>query len=134
MSPVAYETLTTYPLEFKVDADALARCIETCFACSQACTACADDCLNEEGAAHHLKCIRLSQDCADLCIATGRILSRQTTEYDAGVTARALDACAQACATCADESDRHADEHCAVCAQSCRRCEEACREMLAVLP
>ena len=52
------------------------------------------------------KCIRTNLDCADLCEATGRILSRHTG-YDANLTRAALEAC--------------------------RRCENACAELLNTL-
>jgi hypothetical protein len=123
--------LQTYPRDFNVDADVLARCIEACYACSQACTACADDCLSEESVAELVKCIRLNQDCSDLCLAAGRIVSRQT-EYDANVTRAALEACAAACRSCGDECEGHAEhhEHCRICAEACRACEQACQELL----
>ena len=126
--------LETYPREFNIDADVLARCIEACYECSQACTGCADDCLSEESVAELVKCIRLNQDCADLCLATGRIVSRQT-EYDANVTRAALEACASACRSCGDECESHAEhhEHCRICAEACRACEQACQELLAAI-
>ncbi len=52
------------------------------------------------------KCIRTNLDCADICEATGRVLSRQT-EYDAVVTRAILEACAGACRTCGDECQEH---------------------------
>jgi hypothetical protein len=131
MASVAKAMLDTYPRTFNLDADVLARCIASCYDCAQACTACADDCLSEEGVAELVKCIRLNQDCADLCIAAGRVANRQT-EYDANVTRAALEACAQACASCGQECERHADrhDHCRICAESCRECEQACRDLL----
>jgi hypothetical protein len=130
----ATRMLDTYPRDFNVDADVLARCIDACFACSQACSACADACLGEEGVADLVKCIRLNQDCADLCTATGRVVNRQT-EYDAKVTRAAIEACAAACRACGDECERHASmhEHCGVCAEACRSCEEACQELLGAM-
>jgi hypothetical protein len=80
------------------------------------------------------KCIRTNLDCADLCEATGRILSRHTG-YDANITRAALQACLAACKACADECDRHArmHDHCRVCAEACRRCEQACQQLLTAL-
>ena len=130
----ATRMLETYPRDFNLDKDVLARCIEACFDCAQACTACADDCLSEDSVAELVKCIRTNQDCADICVATGSILSRQT-EYDANIARTVVTACAQACKTCGDECARHADmhEHCRVCAEACRRCEQACQELLAAI-
>ena len=128
------EMLETYPRDFNVDANVLARCIEECYACAEACTLCADDCLSEDDVQALVKCIRLNLDCADVCAAAGRVTSRQT-EYDANVTRSILEACVQVCASCGDECERHADHHahCRICAQACRRCEEACRELLAAM-
>src|SRR5690625_4143080 len=71
--------LQTYPKDLgAIDQQKLAECIEACFECAQTCTACADACLAEDMVAELTQCIRLNQDCADVCEATGRVLSRQT--------------------------------------------------------
>jgi SAM-dependent methyltransferase len=133
MSTAVQEILRTHPAAHALS-DELVRCIEECFACAQSCTACADACLGEEDVAGLRKCIRLDLDCADLCTATGRILSRQT-EPDTALLRTTVEACAQACRACAEECERHAQhhEHCRVCAEACRRCEEACRSLLAAV-
>ncbi len=128
----ARQMLDTYPKDFGLDAAELATAIEALYGCSQACTACADACLSETNPGDLAKCIRLDTDCADICITTGRILSRQT-EYDANVTLATLEACVQLCRSCADECESHAEmgmEHCRVCAEACRRCEEACQALV----
>jgi hypothetical protein len=58
--------------------DTLVRCIEECFACAQVCTACADACLAEDMVKDLRQCIRLDLDCADVCVATGKLASRRT--------------------------------------------------------
>ena len=114
--------------------DALLACIDACLECGQACTTCADACLSEEMVADLTTCIRLNQDCADLCDTTARLLSRHTGT-DTTVLRAALEALRAACAACAAECDTHADmhEHCRVCADACRRCEQACTNLLATL-
>lgn len=127
--------LDTYPASLgQADKQMLARCIEACYECAQTCTACADACLSESMVGDLVKCIRSNLDCADICEATGRVLSRHTG-YDANLTRAQLEACLQACTSCADECELHAEqhEHCAVCAQDCRTCEQACRELIASL-
>lgn len=106
----------------------LMRCIAECHSCVQACTTCADECLNEPDVESLRQCIRLNLDCADLCLATGKIASRRTGTNEA-VMLQLLELCAAACEACAAECERHADHHvhCDVCARECRRCEEACR-------
>lgn len=114
--------------------DALSVCIDECFACAQACTACADACLGEETVAELVRCIRLDLDCAEVCAATGTILSRQT-EVDSGLVQTVLNTCAEACRRCAEECEQHAEhhEHCAVCAKACRSCEQACMDAMSAI-
>ena len=81
------------------------------------------------------QCIRLNLDCADVCLATGRIMSRQTA-FDATVARAALQACVQTCRVCGDECEvhaRHGMAHCQTCMEACRRCEQACNAVLASL-
>jgi hypothetical protein len=130
MTPTA-TMLKAHPWVGNVDREVLTSCIEACFECSQACTSCADACLSEDSVAELRKCIRLDLDCADICEATGRILTRQT-EYDASTSKGQLESCREACRTCAEECERHAEmhEHCRICAESCRGCEQACETLL----
>ena len=126
--------LAAYPRDVELDADVVSRCIEACYDCAQACTACADSCLSEQTVAELVKCIRVNEDCADICVVAGRVSSRQT-EYDASVTRTIIRACGETCGACGEECERHAShhEHCRICAEACRRCEEACRELLAAI-
>jgi len=126
------EMIDTHPAQINLDRDLLARTVDALVACSQACTACADACLSEEMVAELRTCIRTNLDCAEICDATARMLSRHTG-YDANLTRAQLQACAQACKACGDECARHAEahDHCRICAEACRACEEACNELLA---
>ncbi len=114
----------------------LADCVAACFDCAQACTTCADACLGErepQSLESLVRCIRLNLHCSDVCMTTGRLLSRQELPE----LARALvETCALACRLCAEECEGHAQhmEHCRICAEACRRCEQACRQLLAALP
>lgn len=113
--------------------DALQACIDACFECEQCCTSCADACLAEEKDMR--RCIRTDLDCADICGATGRALSRQT-EPSWSLLRAQIGACQTACRICAEECEQHADqhEHCRRCAACCRRCEQSCRDLLDALP
>lgn len=104
-------------------ADAVAAAAE----CAQACTGCADACLADPAVADLRAVIRLTQDCADICTATGRVLTRMAAGVGDHADAQ-LDACARACAACAEACERHADRspQCAACAEACRRCAQAC--------
>ena len=132
VAEVARQMLVYYPRELNVDRGLFVRCIEACYDCAESCTQCADDCLGEESVQELTSCIRLNLDCADICAATGRVVSRQTS-VDANVTSAIVQACIAACRSCGDECERHAAhgmEHCRVCAEECRRCEQACEELL----
>ena len=129
------QMLDTYPSEVSLDRGLLVECIEACSDCAESCTQCADDCLAEETVQELTTCIRLNLDCADVCVATGRVVSRQTG-YDPDVTSPVLRACIETCRKCAEECEHHAAhgmEHCRVCAEECRRCERACGELLAAI-
>jgi hypothetical protein len=135
VAEIASQMLDTYPREYTLDRDLLVSCIEACSDCAESCTQCADDCLAEEIVQELTTCIRLNLDCADVCVATGRVVSRQTG-YDPAVTSAVLRACIEACDKCAAECEMHAAhgmEHCRVCAAECRRCEQACQELLAAI-
>ena len=129
-----HEMLRTYPRDFNVDLQLLARTVEALEDCANTCNQCADACLSEERLEPLAKCIRLNLDCAAICSAVSSILSRQT-EYDANVTRPALEACIAACHSCGDECASHAEhmEHCRVCADVCRTCEQACQDLLSAM-
>jgi hypothetical protein len=114
--------------------DSLIRCIEACFDCAQSCSACADACLGEQKIEMLRRCIRLNMDCADVCITTGRMLSRQQ-QADLRVVRAQLDACLVICAACGDECMKHGShhEHCRVCGEACRACAKACQDAIAAL-
>ena len=130
----ARQLLDTYPGTLNADAGLLAATIDAVSDCAQACTADADANLAEQDLAEMVRCIRLCLDCADVCTATLRVISRQTN-WDASVARPQLEACVASCKSCGDECERHAphQEHCRVCGQACRRCEQACRELLDAL-
>ena len=123
------------PSQVAFDTTALIECVQACFVCAQACTACADACLGEQDTKMLLRCIRLNIDCADICVTTGRVLSRQTALEPAMVRA-ALQACSTACRLCGDECEQHAQHgmrHCQLCAAACRSCEQSCEQLTAAL-
>jgi hypothetical protein len=130
----AQEMLNAYPRDFNVDSARLVAAIEALEDCANTCTQCADACLSEPDPGMLAKCIRLNLDCADICSATSRVVSRQT-EYDANVTRPLIEACIAACVSCADECERHASmmEHCRICAERCRTCEAACRDLVTAM-
>ena len=111
----------------------LVACIDACFDCAQACTSCADACVAEPDARELLACIRLTQDCADVALATGRVLSRATTP-DWEVIHATLRACVLACEHCAEQCACHASHHphCRISAEACHECATACLRLLPI--
>ncbi len=130
----ADEMLRTTPGRALTNERALSECIEACFECAQACIGCADACLEEPGVAELRRCVRLNLGCADLCEATGRLLSRQFAPTDELVR-KQIELLALTAAACAAECDRHGDKHahCRVCRDVCRRCEAACHALLTTI-
>ena len=130
----ARQMLDTFSRTVSVDPGVLAAAIDAMSDCAQACTADNAADLGEHNLAEMVRCIRLCLDCADVCVATAGVISRQA-DYDAHVVVPLLQACAAACKSCGDECERHArmHAHCRVCEQACRRSEQACRDLLAAL-
>ncbi len=128
------EMLETHPHAPRVDQELLRRCIDECFRCAATCTSCADACLGEDDVQELIRCIRLNLDCADVCEAAGKLLTRQTAT-EPRIVRSMVESCATTCRVCAAECQRHAEqhEHCRVCAAACRRCEEACEDVLATI-
>ena len=131
----AQQILETHPRTLGVAPGPLVACIDACFDCAQSCTACADADLGEPDVETMIRCIALCHNCSDICISTGRVLSRQT-EFVPEVARVALQACIEACRLCGDECERHAQhhEHCRICEEVCRICEQACDDALKALP
>ncbi len=125
------QMLQTHPGRPWADPERLAGVIAELYTCAQACTSCADACLGEKEVQPLIGCIRTNQDCADICLATGAMLSR-VSRPNSDLLRSMLGICVKACGTCAAECEKHASmhEHCRVCADACRRCEKACRDIL----
>jgi hypothetical protein len=130
----ARQMLLTCPPTVNVDAELLAGTIDALNDCNQACMADTSCDLREENVAEMVECALLCLDCANVCIATAAVISRQT-DGNLGVIAPLLEACVAACQSCGDECERHAPMHghCRVCAEACQSCERACRDMLGAL-
>ena len=77
------EIIERHPRPISLDRDLVLRCIDECFDCAATCTSCADACLGEWDVLELVRCVRLNLDCADVCDATARVVTRQT-EPDLG--------------------------------------------------
>jgi hypothetical protein len=128
---VTRDMLDAAPVPIEHGAEAVAAAIDACMVTAQACTSCANSCLAEDDVANMTRCIALCDDCAEVCSATLRVLSRPFGA-DHLATERLLSACVQACSNCAEECHRHATHHrhCAICEGACRACLDACVALL----
>jgi hypothetical protein len=129
------QMLEAHPWPAQIDREVLADCIDECLACEQSCTGCADASVAEEDVTELRRSIRLCLDCAEVCDATARVLTRQTESV--AETARAqVSSCRALCDVCAEECERHSDHHVhhRICAAECRRCIETCDAVLAAIP
>lgn len=123
--------LEASPTGVALDVAQVAAAIDACLNCVQACTSCADADLEERDLDDMRACVALDDDCADVCYATARVLSRPA-QWDHIVVHRLLQACVRLCTSCAEECARHAEHHrhCALCEKACRACVAACNALL----
>lgn len=119
---------TTHPAPASDAGEQALKTVYEAAQCALVCTTCADACLEEDGDMR--ACIRRNLDCAELCTAVARMLSRPGKQ-DAATLQGLLAACARACRACAEECGRHADHmaHCRICAETCAACADACDAM-----
>jgi hypothetical protein len=91
--------------------------------CARECRHCAQACQDEDDAASLDACIRLNQDCADICALGADLLRRHSV-----FRPRLGELCSDAAEACAEECARHRElEQCRECEEVCRRCAEICR-------
>lgn len=100
-------------------------CIEACLTCAIECNHCAEACFKEFDLKTLTRCIRLDQDCADICSLAASLMARGSE------SAKAIcSLCADICKACGDECSKHKTmEHCKRCAKACYRCLEECKKM-----
>jgi hypothetical protein len=110
-----------------------AACTGACYECALASTECVEACLAED-AAGLKRCIWVSQNTADVCLAVGRLLSR-APDASAGEIGPILRVCMLACRMGQTETQTAAGslDTCRAAAEACRRCESACRRLAASL-
>jgi len=109
-------------------------CIASCSICAQACRAFADLTPAPPNSVELSRCLRLAEDCADMCSTTWRVVSRQR-DHDPEVVRSMLEACAAVVRACGSECERHAAAlpQCAATAAACWVCEEACDDLARTL-
>jgi hypothetical protein len=93
-------------------------------ACAEACNICFDACLDQQELSKLTLCIRITRDCADICLTAARYVSRGSKQLT-----HLLRACEEIAESCAAECAKHNYEHCQVCERACRSCADACRSV-----
>ena len=78
-----------------------------------------------------MRCVRLNGDCADLCVATGWMLSRENHPAR-DVMQKQIEACIRACKETAAECERLGAlyPHTKLCATACKGAVAACLDAL----
>ena len=96
------QTITNIPQSDASISGPLSEAIDHLLACAASCAICAEGCLREDDPRSQVDCISSKSDCADVCMATARVLRRA----NAGLSSMAqlqVEACIEACRTCGDE-------------------------------
>ncbi|WP_320775925.1 hypothetical protein [Streptomyces sp. CRN 30] len=112
--------------------EVLARAVDVLGECEEAVTACAAGMIAAQDADELRTAIGQNLDCADVAVATRRVLTRGSTPDPALLTAQ-VEACLIACERSRDLCGRHAarHEHCRICAEVTGRAADVCRDVLA---
>lgn len=125
------QRLQAHPENAATDIHLLGTAIEHLYDASQSCTVCSDACLAEDDHDRLLGVVRLGQDCADVCLATGRMLSRQH-KPNWELLRGALELAARTLDAAGSEANRHAPayESCRRMMEDCNAAQGACNELL----
>ncbi|WGU96706.1 four-helix bundle copper-binding protein [Paenibacillus dendritiformis] len=109
-----------------MNTEQMMTCIRECLECMKKCNQCYDACLQEEEVNPMSACIRLTRDCADVCVLVAQFMTRNSEHMK-----EACVLCEDICNRCAEECRNHAYEHCQACAAACEACAKKCRAMAA---
>lgn len=98
-------------------------CMKACWECVEACNHCYDSCL-KDNPAEKMDCIRLTQECAEICAFAAVAISRHSL-FSEEIAAL----CAVICESCGNECKKHKDACCKTCATKCLTCSRLCRQL-----
>ena len=112
-----------------VHRDVPLECMEACLRCELACLACAEACLGDVELLEVGRCVRLSLDCAEICLATRTLVAGAIGSSPRLVLAQLL-VCARVCATCEAECSRLGmrNDGVGACGRACADCLMHCFE------
>jgi hypothetical protein len=104
------------------------ECAKACSDCQRECDNCANHCgeMLSQGKNQHHTTLQTCLDCADVCAAAARIVSRSGPFAE-----QICEPCAEVCNRCEEACRKHGeDATMKACADQCAKCEEACRAMV----
>jgi hypothetical protein len=112
-----------------VHRDVPLECIQACMRCELACLASAEACLGDADLQDLGRCVRLSLDCAEICLATRTLVAEALLSAPRLVLAQLL-VCARMCATCEAECGRLGPHSTQIgrAARACADCLTLCFE------
>lgn len=125
--------LDAYPAETGMPPRVLGEAVDKLYECAGVCLTCADAAAAEqdpEKIVMSIKCVRLDNDCADLCTVTARILARQTG-YDAPTTTAVIEATRTVLRASADAAEEFKEiPYFELSARACRETERLLGELV----
>ncbi|MFI6034753.1 Rho termination factor N-terminal domain-containing protein [Streptomyces sp. NPDC051315] len=125
--------LDAYPAETGMPPRLLGEAVDKLYECAGVCLTCADAAAAEqdpEKIVMSIKCVRLDNDCADLCTVTARILARQTG-YDAPTTMAVIEATRTVLRASADAAEEFRDiPYFDLSAKACRETERLLEQLV----
>ncbi|MDN3292982.1 Rho termination factor N-terminal domain-containing protein [Streptomyces ficellus] len=124
---LAEKLLDAYPAETGLPPKLLSQAADKLYECAGACLASADAAAAEqdpEKIAMSMKCVRIQNDCADLCTVAARVLIRQTG-YDAPTSMAVIEATRTVLRASREACEELGDaKYCALSAKACRETEK----------
>ncbi|RSO09101.1 hypothetical protein DMH18_19985 [Streptomyces sp. WAC 06783] len=117
-----------------LDNDTLTQTVDALLACEQATTACASGMLAEKEVDELRMSIDRDLDCADIAVATRRVLTRGSNP-ETTLLAAQLQACVLACQRSHESCDQHVQQpaHCRLCAEATAQAAAACKQAMEAL-
>ncbi|MFJ8467800.1 Rho termination factor N-terminal domain-containing protein [Streptomyces swartbergensis] len=125
--------LDAYPAETGMPPRLLGEAVDKLYECAGVCLTCADAAAAEqdpEKIVMSIKCVRLDNDCADLCTVAARILARQTG-YDAPTTMAVIEATRTVLRASADAAEEFKEiPYFGLSAKACRETEKLLEKLV----
>ena len=103
-------------------------CSEACLKCAAECNQCYNSCLKNNTGSDKESCVTISRDCADICLFTVSMISRNSSYAKEliAICAKVCSQCAVVCKnSCAENEACSVD--CKSCADTCSECADVCK-------